>query len=325
MLKRNWNIVFLGLFLLVAIPVLVNGGNPLLASGNQTANTTKSESKHLTNPKRISSNKNYSGMVRIRGGEFRMGSKFKHTIRYYNLCKKLDKRCKVWWFRDERPERNVFIGPFWIDKFEVTNQKYLEFVKATKHRPALDDSCKTNACKEGNLWDGTSFPNVIKNQPVIQVSWYDANTYCRWRGGRLPTEAEWEKAARGTTGFAYPWGNNSPTSNHATFKRKWRGVYTMTNVGSLQLGASMYGIFDMAGNVWEWVADWYELEYYKHGPKKNPKGPKEGRFKTVRGGSWVNNADVIHSAYRRWSRPEVRFNDTGFRCAKDETNGTKSN
>ena len=322
MLKRRWKILLLEICLLGVISSHAEAVKP--KSGN-LVNFVKEQTLPANSPRGVFQDKDYSGMVRILGGEFRMGSKYKQTIEYYNLCKKLDKRCKVWWFRDERPERNIFVGSFWIDKFEVTNEKYLEFVKATGHRPALDDTCTSDPCKEGNLWRGNSFANSIKKQPVIQVSWYDADAFCKWRGGRLPTEAEWEKAARGTTGFIYPWGNFPPNANYATFNRKWRGVYTMSNVGSLRLGASMYGLFDMAGNVWEWVADWYELEYYKHGPRRNPKGPQEGQFKIVRGGSWVNNADVLHSAYRRWSKPEVRFNDTGFRCAINEPNETQKN
>ncbi len=264
----------------------------------------------------------FSLMVKIAEGTFKRGSTFEQTKEYLQWCREYDKGCELWWFNDEFPAKLVFLDSYWIDMFEVTNQDYLEFVKATGHRPALDDSCETDKCRDGNLWEGASFPESIRRQPVTQVSWFDANAYCRWRGKRLPSEAEWEKAARGPSGSVYPWGLASP-EGRATYQRKWRGVFTMTDVGSYPNGASIYGVFDLAGNVWEWVDDWYHMKYYSLGTKKNPKGPANGEFKVVRGGSWVNYPDSLRSALRRWSRPEVRFNDTGFRCAKDAIDETK--
>ena len=258
----------------------------------------------------------YSDMVEIPAGTFRMGLTFNQITNVLEMCWQVDKNCNRWWYKDEYPDHLVYLDAYWIDIYEVTNQKYLEFVKATGHRPALDDTCDTEACREGNLWDGASFPEEIKNQPVTQVSWHDAKTYCEWRGKRLPTEAEWEKAARGPMGNLYPWGNDLPPGK-ATYRRKWRGVFTMTDVGSYPNGTSVYGIHDMAGNVWEWVADWYGRHYYKKKIRRNPTGPERGEFKVMRGGSWVNYEDTLHSAFRRWARPYVRFNDTGFRCAKD--------
>lgn len=256
-----------------------------------------------------------SNMAFIRSGKFLRGSNFEENKAAFKMCRKLDKACRLWWFSDEYPAKLVSLDNYWIDIYEVTNEQYLEFVKATGHPPALDDSCTTDACREGNLWDGASFPPIIRKQPVTQVSWYDAEAYCKWRGKRLPTEAEWEKAARGPSGSRFPWGNASP-EGRATFNRKWKGMYTMTDVGSYPEGASVYGALDMAGNVWEWVDDWYDRTYYTKGTKSNPKGWSKGEFKSLRGGSWVNHADSLRSALRRWSRPDVRFNDTGFRCAK---------
>jgi len=256
-------------------------------------------------------------MVRVPIGTFKMGSSFVENKRHLKKCRKYDKSCELWWFNDEYPDRLIFLDSYWIDIHEVTNEKYLKFVLATGHRFALDETCETDKCREGNLWQGASFPPRINRQPVTQVSWYDADAYCRWRGKRLPSEAEWEKAARGPSGNLYPWGSGSP-KKRATYGRKWRGVFTMTDVGTYSQGASLYGLYDMAGNVWEWVDDWYDLKYYNWGRKKNPRGPAEGEFKVVRGGSWVNHPDTLRSSFRRWSQPEVRFNDTGFRCAKED-------
>lgn len=287
---------------MLLVSFLVLGGSPFAPAETQEAP--------------VDSSHDISGMVKIPAGRFKMGLSSKQVTRILNMCMKVDKTCTRWWFKDEMPRHTVYVDKYWIDIDEVTNQKYLEFVKATGHRPALDDTCKTKACRQGNLWKGKSFPKKIRNQPVTQVNWYDAVAYCKWRGKRLPTEAEWEKAARGPSGNMYPWGNSAPPGK-ATYRRKWRGMATMTDVGKYANGASVYGVHDMAGNVWEWVADWYDMDYYKEKIRNNPKGPESGEFKVVRGGSWVNYADTLHSAFRRWSRPEVRFNDTGFRCAKD--------
>jgi len=259
----------------------------------------------------------FYAMVRVPGGAFRRGSTFEENKHHLKMCRQADHNCRLCWFTDEFPSKMVEVDTFWIDMYEVTNEKYLEFVLATNHRPALDDTCETDPCREGNLWKGASFPDSIRNQPVTQVSWYDADAYCRWRGKRLPSEAEWEKAARGPRGRMYPWGEESP-EGRATFQKKWQGVDTMTDVGHFPGGVSLYSVYDMAGNVWEWVDDWYHKNYYAKGTKINPRGPTTGEFKVVRGGSWVNFGDSLRSAFRRWSLPDVRFNDTGFRCARDE-------
>ncbi len=258
----------------------------------------------------------HENMAKVHQGRFRMGLTFDQVGMLMKWCERVDRNCVRWWYNDAFPAHNVRLDAFWIDIYEVTNEKYLEFVKATGHRPALDDTCESKACWAGNLWKGNSFLPEVANQPVTQVSWDDADAYCKWRGKRLPTEAEWEKAARGPMGNIFPWGIDPPPGR-ATYKRKWRGKFTMTNVGSYVTGVSVYGVHDMAGNVWEWVSDWYDQNAYENHPKRNPKGPATGEFKVVRGGSWVNFQDSLVSAFRRWSRPEVRFNDTGFRCAMD--------
>jgi len=263
-------------------------------------------------------------MVRVPAGNFKMGSSFEENKKHTEMCRKYDNSCELWWFNDEYPDQLIYLDSFWIDRYEVTNDKYLEFILDTGHRLALDETCETDKCRDGNLWEGASFPDRIKQQPVTQVSWDDANSYCSWFDKRLPSEAEWEKAARGPSGNLYPWGSGSPKLR-ATYGRKWRGIFTMTDVGTYSQGVSLYGIFDMAGNVWEWVDDWYDLNYYNWRRKKNPRGPAEGDFKIVRGGSWVNYPDTLRSSLRRWSKPEVRYNDTGFRCAKNDNDEIKKN
>jgi len=214
--------------------------------------------------------------------------------------------------RDEYPRHDVFVDTFLIDKFEVTNGLYLEFVKATGHRVPQNPTNPTR-----NLWQGDTIAESLTDRPVINVDWFDAEAYCAWAGKRLPTEAEWEKAAKGTADRRFPWGNVEPTNKHLNFNQRWIGEKTLMPVGSYEAGRSPFGAYDMAGNVWEWVNDWYDARYYEKSPAKNPKGPDTGTKRVIRGAGWQNETPTVRIFTRVDSDPTIRNESTGFRCAAD--------
>ncbi len=212
--------------------------------------------------------------------------------------------------RDEYPRHDVALDAFAIDKFEVTNGHYLAFVKTTGHRLPQNPTRPTRT-----LWQGNTVPDTLMTRPVINVDWGDAEAYCTWAGKRLPTEAEWEKAAKGTTDQRFPWGSVEPTVRHLNFNQQWIGEKTLMPVGSYALGQSPFGAYDMAGNVWEWVADWYDARYYEKSPVKNPTGPATGNKKIIRGAGWQNETPTVRIFTRVDSDPNIRNESTGFRCA----------
>jgi len=198
-------------------------------------------------------------------------------------------------YTDEAPAHTVYLDAFWIDQTEVTNAMYSRCVQA--------GNCMSNS--GGNT-----------NYPVVNVTWSDATTYCGWAGRRLPTEAEWEKAARGTDKRTFPWGNAAPSCSLANFaysgtKKCAGGVAA---VGSYLAGASFYGALDMAGNVWEWVSDWF-APGYDPAPQRNPTGPATGVKRGMRGGSNWNPAGFLASTGRSYYDPAKPLNVIGFRCA----------
>ncbi len=214
---------------------------------------------------------------------------------------------------DERPNHEVFISTFYMDKYEVTNGRYLPFVTETGHRTPQHPTDPTKG-----LWKGNMMPESVTDLPVINVDWADAQAYCHWAEKRLPTEAEWEKAAKGPNDWRFPWGDVEPTQEHANFNQlAWRGEATLVQVGIYEKGKSPYGVYDVAGNVWEWVADWYDPEYYQKSPYRNPKGPETGTSKTLRSSGWQGETPQMRIFTRIKSLPTDRNHSTGFRCAKD--------
>ncbi len=205
---------------------------------------------------------------------------------------------------DEQPERLVLLSSFLIDRFEVTNHQYGEFVAATEQRKPRPPS---RYAKNLSRMRGA-------NQPVVYVSWHDALAYCRWKGNRLPTEAEWEKAMRGTDARLWPWGNtNEPGA--ANVGRIDDGFEVTAPVGSFQRDVSSFGIADGAGNVMEWVADWYAERIYQHGGEKDPQGAAHGVFKVLRGAGYTTTGTDFRITSRSKMIPNFRDETIGFRCA----------
>jgi formylglycine-generating enzyme required for sulfatase activity len=225
----------------------------------------------------------------------------------------------------ERPQHSIYLDAYWVDQIEITNALFSQFVKATGH--------VTQAEMDGWSWEfnGHSFSKLsgtnwrhprgpdsslqgLDDHPVVRISWDDVYAYCSWAGRRLPTEAEWEKAARGTDGRLYPWGDASPSSRVLNFNSN---LGTTAPVGSYPDGVSIYGAYDMAGNVWEWVMDWHQEYYYHNSPFENPIGPPNGDGRGMRGGSWFSSEIGVRAAYREWGYQDGSYWSTGFRCVLD--------
>ena len=246
--------------------------------------------------------------------------------------------------KDEHPRHKVALSAFYLDKYEVTNRFFQQFAQQTSYRTTAEQEGKawvltaTGKLEEvsGAHWrkpEGgeTVFDSNREEHPVVSVSWEDAQAYCRWAGKRLPTEAEFEYATRGGTETKYWWGNGNPGSRRVanigdeSAKRQYSDWTIMTGyddgfvrtapVGSFE--ANPFGLHDMTGNVWEWTADWYDEQYYKNSPRKNPRGPSNGDVRVLRGGSWVYAPVGMRSADRGMNTPSHRGADIGFRCAQD--------
>jgi formylglycine-generating enzyme required for sulfatase activity len=246
------------------------------------------------------SSKDNMFLVLVPAGEFKMGSTGNEA--------------------DERPVHTVYLDEFWIDRTEVTNAMYALCVSDGRcEAPRANTSITQNASNSSFYYGNPSFDNF----PVIFVSWNDAKTYCRWAGRRLPTEAEWEKAAswddNQKTKRLYPWGNKIDCS-YANYYGNGTHlcVGDTTSVGNYPTGASFYGILDMAGNVSEWIADRYDPEYYGKSNSSNPIGPSSGDYIVIRGGSFLTGRAVgIRSSDREIFLPDSTSQSIGFRCAMD--------
>lgn len=206
---------------------------------------------------------------------------------------------------DEKPVHKLYLNTFYMDVYEVTNSLYKACVDTNKCSKPHYSNSSTHSRYYGN-------PSY-DNYPVIDVDWNMAKTYCEWREARLPTEAEWEKAARGTDTRTYPWGNSVLDTTFANYNNS---IGDTTPVGNYQRGKSPYDLYDMVGNVWEWVSDWYLDDYYQGSPYLNPLGPSKVINHVTRGGSWATQEGFLYITNRGINSPEQNFNDTGFRCAK---------
>ena len=216
---------------------------------------------------------------------------------------------------DEMPMRTVTLDAFWIDRTEVTNAMFAKFLTAKGNEKWYEaESPDALISVLGPEW---VVKKGFEDHPVTEVTWSGAQAYCEWAGRRLPTEAQWEKAARGTDGRVFPWGSTQPNCSLANH---WTGSRSCTDkgpapVGSYQSGASPYNVWDLAGNVWEWVADWYSDTYYESAPNENPTGPGNGSNKVMRGGSFESGPRTLRASDRNSEEPGVGRYRLGFRCA----------
>jgi formylglycine-generating enzyme required for sulfatase activity len=264
-------------------------------------------------------------MVYVPAGEFIMGSTDADVDSALAICNEAQGGiCERNWFEDERPQHTVYLDAFYIDKTEVTNERFAHFVAETGYH--------TEAERQGWgwVWKGSSEGEKVTgadwlyphgpnssiedkmDHPVVLISWNDADAYCQWAGKRLPTEAEWEKAARSADGRMYPWGEGIDC-DHAQYDECDEETVP---VGSKLKGVSPYGAMDMAGNVWEWVSDWYDPDYYSQSLGYNPSGPDYGGGRVLRGAAWFNIWLDLRCTNRHSTSPNLMFNDIGFRCAK---------
>lgn len=253
----------------------------------------------------ITTAKDEAVMVYVPAGEFLMGTS-DADIEYY---KQIFPLRRITRFDNERPQRTVFLDAFYIDKYEVTNKQYKQFLTETGYIP-----------KHYLDYEPYNTPNF----PATVLEWEDAVAYANWAGKRLPTEAEWEKAARGTDGRIWPWGNEfDPTKcnfdDEGKFDGHLDGFAMAAPVKSFEQGVSPYGAFNMVGNVAEWVADWFDAEYYAVSPVENPKGPPTSGMgkKSWRGASWFAGSEQMRCAFREYDDIVASGQILGFRCAMD--------
>ncbi|HLO18186.1 MAG TPA: SUMF1/EgtB/PvdO family nonheme iron enzyme [Anaerolineales bacterium] len=287
-----------------------------------TATPTPGIRSTLTSPK------DEMVMVYVPAGEFKMGNTAENALAD---CQKrrMTSNCQLDWFKDEEPPHTVYLDSFWIDQTEITNTMFAEFLNLNPEGNKSEGgvtwlkggSDKVQIHLDGSTWKVDS---GFENYPVIEVSWYGAKAYCSWAGRRLPTEAEWEKAAswdeEKQIKTVYPWGDDidCPFANFNDGSKPCKGKTTA--VRSYPRGVNPYGLFDMAGNVWEWVNDRYGKDYYATlvDSSRNPPGPSDGEKRVLRGGSWYSYDFDVRSSRRYAVNPILSSDYIGFRCAGDE-------
>ena len=278
-------------FLILFILFLTGCDTDGLMSASSAGKQPQTASEKSPPSTAVTTNPKVQDMVFIPAGEFIMGS--------------IDEEVKA----DEKPAHTVFVDSFYIDRHEVTNSQYQKFILATGHPAPFVDK----PWAEPYNWKGTAYPEGKANHPVVLISWDDAQAYARWAGKRLPTEAEWEKAVRGNlVSKKYPFGDRLEM-NHANFDKGFLRENALQPVESYQPSGN--GLYDMAGNAWEWCQDWYDAKYYKSSPPKNPAGPDGGVYRVLRGGSWVNDKEFLRCAQRGKNVPDGKSHIIGFRCA----------
>ncbi|MEW6750579.1 MAG: SUMF1/EgtB/PvdO family nonheme iron enzyme [Candidatus Latescibacterota bacterium] len=259
-------------------------------------------------------------MLLIRGGEFQMGGRLEELAGLGHLRGHLN-------YEAERPLHRVKLSHFYLDEYEVTNALYHRFLAAVDSSGSRDFDHPQQPAGLSHQQQYATEEMQGDEQPAVGVNWYDAYAYCAWAGKRLPTEAEWEYAARGRDGTyrSYPWGNEAPGADGI-----WRANHTPQGgagldgfgyaapVGSFPDGVSPFGIHDLAGNAEEWVQDWWSGSYYQRtAGARDPRGPEEGQQRVIKGGSYGSDAVHIRTATRLYGPPEAKTELQGFRCAQD--------
>lgn len=299
-------------------------GPPIATKPSPPRTTTARPEPRTTTQAREITGKDGAPMVLVSAGEFPMGENPPPAEKMIGKSLGLDSRVIIpsaWRTdTDRHPLHTVYLDTYYIDRYEVTTTRYAEFFRATNRAAPV-------------FWSD----EVLKehgHKPVVGVDWNNAAAYCGWVGKRLPTEAEWEKAARGTDGRKYPWGNVNPDEQRGNFNRfheYYSGDYAredydytgdfdyrvLTDVGSYQQDKSPYDAYDMLGNVGEWVADWYDKHYYAKSLPRNPPGPSSGDHRVIRGGFWGTPAFMVEITSRSHEKPSARGKRYGFRCAQD--------
>jgi formylglycine-generating enzyme required for sulfatase activity len=287
MLETKFKVLFLlAILAFAAIPIMgILRGSPLTPFEGASTDSTNAVPTATNDPSQVSREEPVKEeMVSIPAGPFIRGTNEGGL--------------------DEQSQRTLLLDAFAIDRYEVTNHQYQQFVDVTGHRKSGPPArYAKNMSKMLSI-----------NQPVVYVSWEDAETYCHWKGKRLPTEAEWEKAMRGSDGRLWPWGNVEQPSG-ANWARVQDGHEVSAVVGTVQTDKSPYGVMDGAGNVMEWVADWYGERYFTEAPEQNPPGPDHGVYRVLRGGGYATTGADIRITSRSKMVADFRDETIGFRCA----------